>query len=61
VIGSQNTWTTEASPFTKTAVYTATTPPGADLWLRFTFTSDGGNVDRPLPGLFIGRVLVEAY
>jgi hypothetical protein len=58
---NQNVWTTSANPKAKTAVYTSTTPPGDSLWLRFTFYSDVDNVNGPLPGLFIGSVLVEAY
>ena len=61
LVSGQKTWTSSASPKAKTAVYTATTPPGASLWLRFTFDSDVGNVNGPLAGIYVGRVLVEAY
>jgi hypothetical protein len=61
LVDNQNTWTSSANPKSKTAVYTSATPPGGTLWLRFTFDSDGGNVNGALPGIFVSHVLVEAY
>jgi hypothetical protein len=61
LVAGQNVWTSTGSPKAKTAVYTAAAPPGASLWLRFTFTSDSDNSAGALPGIFVRRVLVEAY
>lgn len=61
LVAGQNVWTSSGSPKAKTAVFTAASPPGGSLWLRFTFTSDADNQSGPLPGLFVRRVRVEAF
>ena len=61
IVNGQKTWSSSANPKLKTGIYEAATPPGTSLTLRFTFHSDSSNLNGGLPGIYIRRVLIEAF
>lgn len=60
IVEGQKTWASSDNPKSKTGIYQGSMP-GTSVTFRFTFHSDNGNDVGRLPGVYVKRLLVEAF